>query len=262
MKIAIAGGTGQAGAQAALAAGERGHEVIVLARSEGIDLVSGSGAAAALDGVDAVIDASGVRPGDDPVAFHEAVVRSLAGAKPPRIVVLSIVNCDRAGDYPLYRGKLAQERAVEGSGVPFTIARTTQFHEFAAQVWRRGARGPLHFSPRMRTRPVAVREVGARLVDLAEAAPVGRAADLGGPCEESLVEMVRGYARASGAGRLVIPINLGGAFGRAQRDGSLLPEPDALRGTETFAEWLVRVAAAAGRRGAGGEDRGRSDEPR
>lgn len=239
MRIAIAGGTGQAGAQAALAARERGHEAIVLARSAGVDLVSGAGAAAALEGVDAVIDASGVRPGDDPTAFHEAVVRTLASARPPHLVVLSIVNCDRAGEYPLYRGKLAQERAAERSGIPFTIARTTQFHEFAAQVWRMGARGPLHFSPRMRTQPVAVREVGARLVDLAEGAPAGRAADLAGPREESLVEMVRGYARASGAGRFVIPINLGGAFGRAQRDGSLLPRPDALRGAETFDEWLA-----------------------
>jgi uncharacterized protein YbjT (DUF2867 family) len=241
MRIAIAGGTGQAGAQAALAARERGHEVVVLARSEGVDLVSGAGADAALEGVDAVIDASGVRPGDDPVSFHEAVVRTLASAKPPHLVVLSIVNCQSAGDYPLYAGKLAQERAAEASGIPFTIARTTQFHEFAAQMWRAGTRGPLHFIPRMRTRPVAVREVGARLVDLAEAAPAGRAEDFGGPREESLVDMARRYARASGVGRSVIPVSLRGAFGRAQREGSLLPGPGALHGAETFEEWLGRV---------------------
>lgn len=242
MRIAIAGGTGQAGAQAAAVARERGHEAIVLARSAGVDLVSGEGAAAALDGVDAVIDASGVQQKDDPVAFHEAVMRTLVAAEPPRLVVLSIVSCDQAGGYPLYAGKIAQEQAAEASGVPFTIARTTQFHEFAAQIWRLGAFGPLHFSPRMRTQPVAVREVGERLVDLAEAEPEGRAADFAGPREESLVEMVRGYARASGAGRSVIPINMGGEFGRAQRGGALLPGPDALLGAETFAEWLERVA--------------------
>lgn len=242
MKIAIAGGTGQAGAQAALAARERGHEVIVLGRSTGVNLVRGLGVTAALDGVDAVIDASGVGSGGDPVSFHETVIRSLAGARPPHIVVLSIVNCDRASDHPLYRGKLAQEQAVERSGVPFTVARTTQFHEFSAQVWRMGARGPLHFSPRMRTQPVAVREVGTHLVGLAEAAPAGRASDFAGPQEESLVEMVRGFAQASGMGRFVIPISLGGAFGRAQRDGSLLPGMDAFKGAETFHEWLVRTA--------------------
>ncbi|ALJ21544.1 SDR family oxidoreductase [Microbacterium sp. No. 7] len=243
MRIAIAGGTGQAGAQAAAAAKERGHDVVVLSRSTGVDLVTGGGVAAALDGADAVIDASGVGPDDDPTAFHRAVIQSLTAQRPPHIVVLSIVNCDRAA-YPLYEGKVAQERAAQASGVPFTIARTTQFHEFAAQVLRMGTRGPLHFSPRMRTQPVAVREVGARLVDLAEAGPAGRVADLGGPREESLVEMVRGYARATGAARLVLPINLGGPFGRAQRDGTLLPGPDAVHGTETFADWLARVAPA------------------
>lgn len=243
MKIAIAGGTGQAGAEAALSARARGHQVVVLARSEGIDLVTGTNVAAALDGVDAVIDASGVRPGDEPSQFHEAVMRTLTNARPPHIVVLSIVNCDRASTHPLYRGKLAQERAAERSGVPFTIARTTQFHEFAAQVWRMGTRGPLHFAPRMRTQPVAVREVGEHLVQLAEASPAGRAADLGGPREESLVDMVRGYAHVSGAGRFVIPINMGGDFGRAQRDGSLVAGPEAIRGVETFSEWLARLEA-------------------
>lgn len=246
MKIAIAGGTGQAGAQAALAARGRGHDVTVLARSVGVDLVSGAGVRQALDGVEVIIDASGVSAADDPVSFHEAVMHSLTSTRPAHLVVLSIVNCDRASAYPLYRGKLAQERAAQESGAAVTIARTTQFHEFAAQVWRMGARGPLHFSPRMRTRPVAVREVGAHLVDLAEQPAVGRAADLGGPREESLVQMVRAYARARGVGRFVIPINMSGAFGRAQRDGSLLPGPDALSGTETFAEWLSRVASRHG----------------
>lgn len=240
MKIAVAGGTGQAGAQAVLAARERGHEVVVLARSHGVDLITGAGATAALDSVDAVIDATGVGPTEHATEFHEAVMRTLTTAKPPHIVVLSIVNCDLAASYPLYRGKLAQEQAAERSGTPFTIARTTQFHEFAAQVWNMGARGPLHFCPRMRTQPVAVRDVGSHLVDLAEATPAGRALDLGGPREESLVQLVRAYARASRMGGFVIPINMRGDFGRAQRDGTLLSGPDAIRGSETFTAWLER----------------------
>lgn len=243
MRIAVAGGTGQAGAQTVAAARARGHDVVVLARSAGVDLVTGAGVAAALDGVDAVIDASGVRPGDDPIAFHEAVTRTLTSTDVDRIVVLSIVNCDRAGSYPLYAGKVTQERATEASGIPFTIARTSQFHEFARQVWRLGARGPLHFVPRMRAQPVAVRDVGAHLVALAEAAPSGRAADLAGPREESLVDMVKAYAAATRAGRLVVPINLGGEFGRAQRDGTLLPGPDAVLGRQTFSEWVAALPA-------------------
>lgn len=249
MRIAIAGGTGQAGREAVRVARDRGHHVTVLSRSEGVDLVSGQGVAAALDGVDVVVDASGSGEGDDPVAFHESVISSIAGANPPHLVVLSIVNCQEGLDFPLYAGKLAQERAAEASGVPVTIARTTQFHEFSAQVWAMGARGPLHFSPRMRTRPVAVREVGAHLIDLAEGAPQGRAKDFCGPGEESLVDMVKRYARASGAGRFVIPIPMGGDIGRAQRNGALLPSADAVQGHETFGQWLVRVYPTSKNRG-------------
>ncbi|BDV31727.1 SDR family oxidoreductase [Microbacterium terricola] len=241
MRIAVAGGTGQAGAQAVAAATARGHEVVVLARSAGVDLVTGAGAAQSLDGVDAVIDASGVRKGDEPTAFHEAVTRTLAAARPAHLVVLSIVNCESAATYPLYAGKLAQERATEASGIPFTIARTTQFHEFSRQVLAIGKLGPLHFAPRMRTQPVAVREVGARLVDLAEAGAVGRAPDFAGPREESLPEMARAYVRAVGRRTPVFAISLGGDFGRAMRSGALLPGPHAEHGAQTFAEWIAAL---------------------
>lgn len=238
MRIAVAGGTGQAGIQAVDVARARGHDVVVLARAAGVDLVDGEGAAAALDGVDVVIDASGVSAGDDPHAFHAAVTATLAAAKPPHIVVLSIVGADRAASYPLYGAKVAQERATDASGIPFTIARTTQFHEFAAQVWGLGTLGPLHGAPIMRTQPVAVREVGARLVDLAEAGPVGRAPDFAGPREESLVAMVRAYARATGKGRSVLPIPFPGEMGTAQRRGWLLPGTDAVFSQQTYAEWI------------------------
>lgn len=236
MKIAVAGGTGQAGTQAVAAARARGHDVVVVSRTAGVDLVSGAGAAEALAAVDVVIDATGVPSGQDPHAFHTAVTRTLVAARPPHIVVLSIVGADRAQSYPLYGAKVRQEQATAASGIPFTIARATQFHEFAAQVWDLGKVGPLHGAPIMRTRPVAVREVGARLVDLAESAPAGRAADFAGPREESLVDMVRAYARASGKGRSVLPIPLAGEVGKAMRKGWLLPGAGAQFGGQTFAE--------------------------
>lgn len=241
MRIAVAGGTGRAGAQAVAVAKDRGHEVAVLARAYGVDLLSGAGAAAALEGVDVVIDASGVPGKADPHGFHQAVTKTLAAARPPHIVVLSIVGADRAPSYPLYGAKLAQERGSEASGIPCTIVRATQFHEFAAQVWGLGQIGPVHAAPIMRTQPVAAREVGARLVDFAEAAPVGPAPDFAGPREESLVDMVRAYARATGKGRSVLPIRFPGAFGKAQRQGWLLPGPDAVLGRQSFGDWVAAL---------------------
>jgi uncharacterized protein YbjT (DUF2867 family) len=244
MRIAIAGGTGRAGSRAADSARARGHDVVVLARSVGIDLITGEGVPQALDGVDAVIDASGSGAKDDPTAFHEAVTRTLAAAKPPHIVVLSIVGCDRATAFPLYAGKVAQEQASVASGIPFSIARVTQFHEFSAQLWDFGKRGPVHFAPRGRSRPVAVREVGERLVALAEAGPSGRAPDFGGPREESFVDMVKAYARATGRKGWIVPVSLRGELGRAQRDGSLLPGEGAECGMQTFDEWIAELATS------------------
>ena len=246
MKIAVAGGTGQAGTATAAAARARGHEVVVLARSAGIDLVTGTGAAAALEGVEALIDASGVQRKDDPTAFHEAVTRSLVthgrAARVQHLVVLSIVGCDRVPAFALYAGKVAQERATAEGGIPYTIARATQFHEFARQVWGFARVGPLHIAPRGRVQPVAVREVGERLVDLAEAPPAeGRAPDLAGPREESLADMVRSYAKAAREPGITVRASIPGALGRAQRDGSLLPGPDAVLGTQTFSEWIAEL---------------------
>ncbi len=240
MRIAVAGGTGRAGAKAVSVARERGHDVVVLSRSAGIDLTTGEGAADALDGADVVIDASGVPGKDDPAAFHTAVLRALVAARPPHIVVLSIVNCDRI-DYPLYRAKAAQEQAAASSGIPFTIARATQFHEFAPQVWDFAGVGPVHIAPKMRTQPVAAREVGERLVDLAESEPAGRVADLAGPREEWLPDMMRAYAAAARRRGAVVPLALPGAFGRAARGGGLLPPPDAVLGRQTFAEWIAAL---------------------
>jgi uncharacterized protein YbjT (DUF2867 family) len=243
MRIAIAGGTGTVGRFVTAAVRAGGHEAVVLARATGVDVVSGAGLDAALDGVDAVIDALGVTTlaEKDSVAFFSATTTNLLTAA-RRVgvgshVALSIVGIDRSpGGY--YAGKLAQERLIEANDVPWTIVRATQFHEFAAQMFTRAAIGPLHLAPRMRTQPIAAREVGTYLVAAAETPATGRIGELGGPREEQLPQMVRAYARAHGTRGWIPAISLPGASGRAQRDGSLLPGSDAVLGTETFAEWL------------------------
>lgn len=246
MRIAVAGGTGQVGSRVIEAARERGHDVVVLARGAGVDVREGAGLDAALEGVAAVVDVLGVTTLDarSSIAFFEATTRSLLAAEARAGVghhlALSIVGTDRAPE-GYYAGKLAQERLVEAGDVPWTILRATQFHEFAAQVHARGGLGPFRVAPRMRTQPVAAREVGARLVELAEAGPSGRAADLAGPHEESLVDMVRAYARWRGSRAWIPAVSLPGPLGRAQRDGTLLPGPDAARGSQTFDEWLASL---------------------
>lgn len=104
--------------------------------------------------------------------------------------------------------------------------------------------GGTGLAPRMRTQPVAAREVAERLVDLAEASALQDYVELAGPREESLVDMVRRWAAASGHSGWIPAIPLPGPLGTAQRDGTLLPSSDAERGRETFTEWLARTTAS------------------
>ncbi len=246
MKIAVAGGTGVVGRWAVEAVRADGHEAIVIARSVGLDLVTGDGLDVALAGVDTVIDAtnvasSGKRRSSE---FFEATARTLmrtavaAGVR--HIVALSIIGIDRV-PYGYYRGKLRQEEILRESPVPVSILRAAQFHEFAGQ-YLATMPGPVVFVPRWRAQPVAAREVGTALATIAAGDPVAMS-ELAGPREEIMADMIRQVVRARGDRRLVVSARLPGAVGKAMAAGGGLPDQPGLRGMQTFAHWLTEQRA-------------------
>jgi len=250
MKIAVAGGTGTVGAPVVDVLRERGHDPVVLTRSTGVDLVTGSGLAGALDGVDVVIDVVSTltQKAQTAIDFFEATTRNLLSAEAAagvrHHVLLGIVGSQKSS-YGYYLGKMAQERLMRAGEVPWTEVRATQFHEFSRQIYGIARIGPIVLAPNGRVQPIAAREVAERLVELAEGAPSGLVAELAGPREESLSHMVRAAARATGKRAPVIGIPAPGPGGKAMRDGTLLPDP-ALRppaqlGTQTFDEWLTTL---------------------
>ncbi|WP_309065252.1 SDR family oxidoreductase [Microbacterium sp.] len=244
MDIAVAGGTGVVGSRIVRIAQARGHATRALSRSAGVDVRTGVGLEGALRGADAVIDVLNIETLSEKAAtrFFRTATSNLLDAEGragvEHHIALSIVGVDRV-PHGYYGAKLAQEGLVASHAVPWTILRATQFHDFAAQMHARLAFGPVHPVAHMRTQPVAVDEVAARLVDLAEGSPQGRARDLSGPQEEDLADMMRAWARRSGGRGWMPRIRVPGAFGAAMRDGSLLPGPDAERGRVTFEEWLA-----------------------
>ncbi|GAA2010577.1 SDR family oxidoreductase [Microbacterium ulmi] len=246
MRIAVAGGTGVVGAHVVEAARRDGHDVTVLSRGHGVDLVTEDGLAAALDGVEAVVDTANVTSlsARTSTGFFTAatgnLLREAARAGVGHLVLLSIVGIDRI-PYDYYAGKLAQERVVERSDVPWTIMRATQFHEFAGQMFARAKAGPLHIAPRARVQPVAAAEVGARLARIAASPAQGRSEDFGGPREERLEDMVRAYAQRTGHRGWIPAVSLPGAQMKGMRTGLALPGPDAVLGRQTFAEWLAAL---------------------
>ncbi len=240
MRITVAGGTGVVGAHVVRLAEAAGHEVSVLSRGRGVDLVTGSGLE--LRGIDAVVDATGPSTRSTPavIEFFETVTANLLRAERdanvPHHIALSIVGAARVDD-GYYAGKAAQERAVERGAVPWTILRTTQFFDFAEQV--SAPFGPWLVVPKVRSRPVAAESVAARLVRIAETGPEGDAADFAGPEEMRIADLLRAILSTRGASRRVIEVPVPGGFGRALRDGSILPGPEADLDTVTAAEWLA-----------------------
>ncbi len=246
MRIAVAGGTGTVGHHIVDVLRERGHEPVVLSRSNGVDVLTGVGLAASLAGVEAIIDVLSLstQNADESRAFFGTTTRSLLDAEKAagvgHHVLLGIVGSQKADD-GYYAGKIVQEALVKAGEVPWTEVRATQFHEFAGQIYGAIQVGPFILAPRMRSQPIAAREVAERLVELATAAPAGLVTELGGPREENMARMVRAYARATGKPGPIIQVPAPGPGGRAMRDGTLLPGPGAQLGRQTFDEWLAAL---------------------
>ncbi|WP_411374052.1 SDR family oxidoreductase [Arthrobacter sp. MPF02] len=251
MKIAVAGGTGTVGRHVVALAKERGHDVVSLSRTEGVDLVTGRGLDQALAGSDTVIDVSGINTTSTKKAVDfltSASQNLLAAGETAGInhhVVLSIVGIDKATS-GLYAGKLAQEDTARHGGVPWTLLRSTQFHEFVPLVVKTASAGPLVVVPKMFTQPVAAREVAQALVDAAGKGPQGRIRDLAGPRLEELDGLARAYLARTGQRRKVVEVPFPGAMGRAMRIGALIPAPGAAVGRQTFLEWLEASSPLGG----------------
>jgi uncharacterized protein YbjT (DUF2867 family) len=248
MRVAVAGGTGLVGRLVVSRLSADGAEPVVLARANGVDVTTGAGLEAALDGVDAVIDVTNTTAmrRKQAVAFFEAgtthLLRAGERAGVRRHVILSIVGIDRV-DLGYYLGKRRQEELALAGDRPVSILRATQFHEFAGQLVDR-SRGPVVAVPRMRVQPVAAQEVADALVELV-GGPVGVAPELAGPERLELPDLARAVLEARGSRKRVLPFRVLGAVGRALADGALLPTGDARLGHRTFAEWLSGLAPAA-----------------
>ncbi|GAB6986099.1 NAD(P)H-binding protein [Nocardioides pyridinolyticus] len=232
----MAGGTGVVGRHVVEVARERGHDAVVLSRSEGVDLTTGAGLAERLTGVDAVVDVTSVATQKRAAAeaFFGSVTRRLQAAGAAHVVALSIVGIDEV-DTGYHAGKRLQERLLAEGEVPWSVLRATQFHEFAEQALGFVRVGPFSLVPRMRIQTIAAREVAEALVGLTERGPSGRVPDLAGPEVHDLVDVARRVAR----GRRVVPVRVPGAAGRAMRSGGLLPQDGGPRGTVTLDVWLA-----------------------
>jgi len=221
------------------------------------DLDTGAGVAAALAGTEVVVHCAGSAKGDGRKA--ENLVRAAREAGTRHLVNISVVGADAipvvsAADramFGYFAAKLAAERVVAGSGVPWTTLRASQFHELILMVARQMARLPvIPLPPGARFQPVDAGEVAARLAELALGAPAGLVPAMAGPQIYPAATLIRSYLQAAGRRRPIVPLPLPGGAARAVKAGANLA-PDRAVGVRTWEDFLAdRVSAqAAGRAG-------------
>lgn len=244
MRIAVAGATGTLGRHVMDAVRAAGHQPVAMSRRSGVDVMTGSGLAEALDGAASVIDVSSTSSTGSrkSVEFFGAVTRNLLDAERAAGVghhlAISIIGAAKV-NANYYAGKAVQEQIVTALPDGWSLLRTAQFHEFVEQLVGFGKVGPIQVVPTMRAQPIAAAEVAAELVAIALGDPRGLEPDLAGPREENMAELVRRYLAAKDSRRPVLQVPLPGAWGRGMRDGSLLPGAGARLGRQTFDEWLA-----------------------
>jgi uncharacterized protein YbjT (DUF2867 family) len=253
--ILVTGGTGTLGRLTVSKLRDKGYMIRVLSRhsreaKEGIEYVTGDlatdeGIEAAVAGAEIIVHCAGSSKGDEVKAQN--LVRAAAQAGTQHLVFISVVGADRA-NFAYFKSKLASEKVIADSGIPWTTLRATQFHDLILTVVKAMSKLPVIPVPSgFRFQPVDAGEVAARLAELAPGAPAGLVPDLAGPKVYSMKELVRAYLRASHKRRLLMPLWLPGKGAQSLRAGGNLA-PERAVGRRTWEEFLAERVGSSGQR--------------
>src|SRR5215471_1641046 len=250
MKIVVIGGTGLIGSKTVAILRQGGHEVVAASPQSGVNTITGEGLKAAMAGAQMVIDLANSPSFEDKAVleFFETSGRNLLPAEVAagvrHHVALSIVGIDRT-DNGYFRAKVAQEKLIETSGVPYTIIRSTQFLEFLGGIADSSADGnTVRISPAL-FQPIAADDVAAIVADVALAGPRNGIVEIAGPERAPFNEIVARYLKAVGDSRKVVRDPEAQYFGGRVDERSLVPLGEARLGRIRLDEWLRRSQPGA-----------------
>jgi uncharacterized protein YbjT (DUF2867 family) len=249
MKIVVIGGTGLIGSKLVEKLRRAGHEPLAASPESGVDTYTGEGLERALEGAPVVVDVSNAPNWDDAkvLDFFQTTARNVLAAEATagvrHHVALSVVGTDRLSDSGYFRGKLAQEEAVQAGSVPYTILRATQFFEFIGRVADSSMEGGRVHLPPVLVQPEAADDVATALADVALSEPVNGIVELAGPEQFRFDELARRVLRANNDPRRVTADVHARYFGAVLDDHTLTPGSNARIAPTRFEDWLSQSVA-------------------
>ena len=248
MNVVVIGGSGLIGTKVVNNLRRRGHEVVAASPALGVNTITGEGLAGALAGAQVVVDVANAPSFEDKAVleFFETSGRNLlaaeAAAGVKHHIALSVVGTDRLPDSGYFRAKMAQERLIKASKIPYTIVHSTQFFEFLGGTGDDG--NTVRLSSAF-VQPIAANDVAAALTDVVLRAPINGTIEVAGPERVRLAELVQQFLIAKHDDRKVVPDIHARYFGAELNDRSLVPGDNARIAPTHFEDWLAESSRAA-----------------
>jgi uncharacterized protein YbjT (DUF2867 family) len=244
MKIVVIGGSGLIGSKLVGLLRAKGHEVLAASPNSGVNTITREGLAEALSGADIVVDVANSPSFEDKAVldFFETSGRNLLAAEAAAAVshhiALSVVGADRLPNSGYLRAKVAQEKLIEASKIPFTILRSTQFFEFVGGIIQSAVKGgEIRLSPAL-LQPIASDDVAAALAEVTLGKPTNGILEVAGPAKIPRDALARQHLAAKGDRRPVIADVHARYFGTELNDKSLTPGDHPRVGSIRFEDWL------------------------
>jgi uncharacterized protein YbjT (DUF2867 family) len=248
MKIVVLGGTGLIGSKVVNLLRAHGHEVVAASPSLGINSITGEGLTEALTRAQVVVDVTNSPSFEDKAVldFFETSTHNVLGAEAKtgvsHHVALSVVGSERLPASGYLRAKVAQEKLIKASPIPYTIVRATQFFEFVGRIADEATRGQTVYLPSVLFQPIFSDDLAANLAEIAVAKPLNGTIEIAGPDAVPFGELVRHYLTANHDPRTVVTDEQARYFGTTLETRSLIPGENAVLGSCHFADWLNRTA--------------------
>jgi uncharacterized protein YbjT (DUF2867 family) len=251
MKIVVIGGSGLVGSKLVSKLGEHGHDPVAASPDTGVNTLTGEGLATVLEGASVVIDVSNSPSLEDAAVldFFETSTGNLLAAEAVagvgHHVALSVVGTDRLAESGYFRAKIAQEKLIRGSSIPYSIVHATQFFEFMKSIAAAATDGNTVRLPPALIQPIAAEDVASAVGRVSVGAPLNGIVEIAGPDQFRLDELIRRVLKARNDPREVVADPQARYYGVIPSERMLLPGAGALVAETRFQDWLEQQLATA-----------------